>query len=104
MYKEIIHRKMVINNFWSKTKVGQLLKKLLLTFFNFINFMYFVQIFNIKSTDKNRNMHIFYQKNSKVELHSSKTFFWWPSSNFAIFSCKICVTFEIGHDLLCLEA
>ena len=28
-------------------------------------------------------------KNSKVELHSSKTFFWWPSF-FAIFPYKIC--------------
>ena len=45
----------------------------------------------------------FYKKNSKVELYSSKTFFWWPSSNFAIVSCKMSVTFELDQDILCLE-
>ena len=43
-------------------------------------------------------MHIFYMKNSKVELHSSKISFWWSNSNFAIFSYKMSVTFEFGQN------
>ena len=48
-------------------------------------------------------MHIIYKKNSKVELYSSRTFFWWPSSNFAILSCKMSVTFDLRQDILFLE-
>ena len=46
-------------------------------------------------------MHIIFEKISKIELHSSKTLFWWLSSNFAIFSCKMSVTFESSQDILC---
>ena len=45
----------------------------------------------------------FTRKISKVELHSSKTLFWWLSSNFAISSCIVSVPFEYGQDILCLE-
>ena len=48
-------------------------------------------------------MHIFYKKNSKVELHSSKFFCWWLSSNSSIFSCKMSMTFESRQDILYLE-
>ena len=49
-----------------------------LTSFEFKIFNVFVvKVLNITSVDKKRNMHIFYKKkNSKVELHSSKTSFW----------------------------
>ena len=59
---------------------------------------------NITSSDQNKNMHIVYKKFFKVELHSCKTSFWWLSSNFAIFSCEMNVTFESGHDIICLES
>ena len=36
----------------------------------------------------------FTRKKSVVELHSSKTIFWWHSSNLAIFSCEINVAFD----------
>ena len=42
-------------------------------------------------------------KISKVELHLFKTFLWWLSSNFAIFSCELSVTFDFGHDILYLK-
>ena len=53
--------------------------------------------------DKNRSMHTFYKKNSKVELHSSKMFFLRPNSNFAIFSCEMSVTFDSNQEIPCLE-
>ena len=62
-----------------------------------------MKLLNITSVDQNRNMHIIYKKNSEVELQSSKTLFWWFSSNFEIFSYRMSVTFESSQDILCLE-
>ena len=45
----------------------------------------------------------FTRKNSKVELHPSKTLFWWFSPNFAIFPYKTSAAFDSGQDILCLE-
>ena len=45
---------------------------------------------------------MFYKKNSKVELHSSKSLFWWSCSNFDIFSCKACSYFYFGPMILYL--
>ena len=36
-------------------------------------------------------------------LQSPKTFFWFLTKNFAIFSCKMIVTCESGQHILCLE-
>ena len=77
--------------------------KLIFDLFKKLKIFHVFLVLNIISIDQNKNLHIFYKKNSKVELHSSKTFFWWPNSNFAIFSCKMSVTFEFGHEILCLE-
>ena len=65
MCNEIIFKRMVIDNFWSKTKVRQL--QIFFMFdllFNFKNFhVFLVKVLNIISADQNRNMHIFYEKN-----------------------------------------
>ena len=60
-----------------------------------------VKVLNIISADQNINMYMLYKKNLKVELHPSKTFFWWLSSNFVIFCCKMIVTFDFGQDMVC---
>ena len=44
----------------------------------------------------------FVRKIPKVELHPSKTFFWWPSSTFDILFCKISVAFDFDQDILSL--
>ena len=62
-----------------------------------------MKVLNITIADQNRNMNIFYKKNSEVELHSSNTFFCWPTLHFAIVSWKIHVTFESSQDILHLE-
>ena len=73
-------------------------------FFNIkFSHVFLIKSLSIKLCDKNRNMHTFYKKNSKVQPHSTKSFFWWPSSNFAIFSSEMSVTFDFGQDILCLE-
>ena len=71
-------------------KFGQLGIFLFLTFFSILIFFYvfLAKVLNLVLIDQ-KNKHILYKKNSKVELHSSITFFWWPSSNFANFSCKM---------------
>ena len=57
-------------------------------YFNFSFFHVFkVNVQNIISIDQKKICTYFTRKNSKVELHSSKTFFWWHISNFAVFSC-----------------
>ena len=66
--------------------------------------MFLVKVLNITSIDQNENMHILYKKKkSKVELHLSKNLFWWFSQNFAIFSYKMCVTFDFGQNILHFE-
>ena len=97
-------QKKVVSNFLVKNETWVVRNFFIFVlFFNFFIYVFLVKLLNITSTDKNRNMHILYKKNSKVEQHSSKTFFWWPSSNFAIFSCKMSVTFESVQGILCLE-
>ena len=67
-----------------------------LTFFSIliIFHVFLVKVLNIILSNKIRNLTYFIRKNLKVELHSSNILFWWLSSNFAIFSCKMSVTFE----------
>ena len=89
MQRNHLH-KMVINNFLSKTKLRQLGNYLFLIFFSIINFfhVFLVNVLNIISVVKKEICTYFTKKNSKVELNLSNTFFWWPSSNFAIFFVK----------------
>ena len=65
--------------------------------------MFLVKFLNIISVEKKEICTYFTRKNSKVELHSSKTIFWLPSSNFANFFGKMSATFESGQNILYLE-
>ena len=45
-------------------------------------------------------MHTFYKKKfPKLNYIHLKPFFWWLSSNFAIYSCKMNVTFDSSQDI-----
>ena len=101
--QKVIYRKNIVNNFWSETKVGSYKKMFFDLYFNFRKFhVFLVKVLNITQLTEIEICTHFTRKNSKVG-YSSKTFFWWLSSNFAIFSCKMSVTFDSGQDILCLE-
>ena len=92
-----------MNNSWSKMKLGQLENFIFDLFFNFNYFHVFLVKILIIILAKIEICTYFTRKSSKVELHLSKTFFWWFSSNFAIFSCKMSLFFKSGQDIICLE-
>ena len=62
--------------FGQKQNWGSLKKINFQLFYEFYFFhIFLVKVLNLILTDQNRNMHIIARKDSRVELHSSKTSF-----------------------------